>query len=152
MRRLNLADLSSRVDEASSYSNFGYITRVVGLIIEAQGPEVSIGELCLIKHQQKTMRAEVVGFDNNKVLLMPIGDMEGITPGARVVATGERMTVKVGEELLGHILDGLGRPVGKELVPMPGLEEMPLKAEPPDPLTRERITQPLALGIRSIDG
>ena len=152
MRRLNLADLSSRVDEASSYSNFGYITRVVGLIIEAQGPEVSIGELCLIKHQQKTIRAEVVGFDNNKVLLMPIGDMEGITPGARVVATGERMTVKVGEELLGHILDGLGRPIGEELAPMPGLVEMPLKAEPPDPLSRQRISQPLALGIRSIDG
>ena len=152
MRRLDLTELSSIVEESNSYSNFGYITRVVGLIIEAQGPEVSIGELCLIKHQQKTIRAEVVGFDNNKVLLMPIGDMEGITPGARVVATGERMTVKVGEELLGHILDGLGRPVGKELAPMPGLEEMPLKAEPPDPLTRERITQPLALGIRSIDG
>ncbi|MGB4005202.1 MAG: flagellar protein export ATPase FliI, partial [Halanaerobiales bacterium] len=114
--------------------------------------EVSIGELCLIKHQQKTIRAEVVGFDNNKVLLMPIGDMEGITPGARVVATGERMTVKVGEELLGHVLDGLGRPIGEELAPMPGLVEMPLKAEPPDPLSRQRISQPLALGIRSIDG
>ena len=152
MRRFDLTELSSIVEESNSYSNFGYITRVVGLIIEAQGPEVSIGELCLIKHQQKTIRAEVVGFDNNKVLLMPIGDMEGITPGARVVATGERMTVKVGEELLGHVLDGLGRPIGEELAPMPGLEEMPLKAEPPDPLTRERISQPLALGIRSIDG
>lgn len=152
MKRLNFAELSSIVDQSNSYSNFGYITRVVGLIIEAQGPEVSIGELCLIKHQQKTIRAEVVGFDSNKVLLMPIGDMEGITPGARVVATGERMTVKVGEELLGHVLDGLGRPVGEELPPMPGLVEMPLKAEPPDPLTRTRITQPLALGIRSIDG
>ncbi|MFI5359748.1 MAG: flagellar protein export ATPase FliI [Halanaerobiales bacterium] len=152
MRRLDFAGLSSIVDEANSYNNFGYITRVVGLIIEAQGPEVSIGELCLIKHQQKIIRAEVVGFDNNKVLLMPIGDMEGITPGARVVATGERMTVKVGEELLGHILDGLGRPIGEEVAPMPGLVEMPLKAEPPDPLSRRRITQPLALGIRSIDG
>jgi flagellum-specific ATP synthase len=152
MRRLDLTELSSIVEESNSYSNFGYITRVVGLIIEAQGPEVSIGELCLIKHQQKTIRAEVVGFDNNKVLLMPIGDMEGITPGARVVATGERMTVKVGEELLGHVLDGLGRPIGEELAPMPGLVEMPLKAEPPDPLSRQRISQPLALGIRSIDG
>jgi len=152
MRRFDLTELSSIVEESNSYSNFGYITRVVGLIIEAQGPEVSIGELCLIKHQQKTIRAEVVGFDNNKVLLMPIGDMEGITPGARVVATGERMTVKVGEELLGHVLDGLGRPIGEELAPMPGLVEMPLKAEPPDPLSRQRISQPLALGIRSIDG
>lgn len=152
MRRFDLTELSSIVEESNSYSNFGYITRVVGLIIEAQGPEVSIGELCLIKHQQKTIRAEVVGFDNNKVLLMPIGDMEGITPGARVVATGERMTVKVGEELLGHVLDGLGRPIGEELAPMPGLVEMPLKAEPPDPLSRQRISQSLALGIRSIDG
>ena len=88
MRRLDLTELSSIVEESNSYSNFGYITRVVGLIIEAQGPEVSIGELCLIKHQQKTIRAEVVGFDNNKVLLMPI-EIWKESPRARVVATGE---------------------------------------------------------------
>lgn len=152
MRKLDFTNLSARVEQLSTNSNFGHITRVVGLIIESQGPEVSIGELCLIKHQDRTVRAEVVGFDDSKVLLMPIGDMEGITPGARVVATGERMSVKVGEELLGQVVDGLGKPIYHNNGPMPGLIDMPLKAQPPDPLSRERITEPMALGIRSIDG
>lgn len=152
MKKLDFSNLVARVDRIQTNSNFGHITRVVGLIIESQGPEVSIGELCLIKHRNKTVRAEVVGFDNSKVLLMPIGEMDGITPGARVVATGERMSVKVGEELLGQVVDGLGKPIYNNNGPMPGLVDVPLKSQPPDPLARERITQPLALGIRSIDG
>lgn len=152
MKKLDFTNLTARVEQLPTNSNFGHITRVVGLIIESQGPEVSIGELCLIKHQDRTVRAEVVGFDDSKVLLMPIGDMEGITPGARVVATGEHMSVKVGEELLGQVVNGLGKPIHHNNGPMPGLIDMPLKAQPPDPLSRERITEPMALGIRSIDG
>lgn len=152
MKKLDFSKLSSSVDILPTNSNFGYITRVVGLIIESQGPEVSIGELCLIKNKHRTVKAEVVGFDNSKVLLMPIGEMDGITPGARVVATGERMSVKVGPGLLGKVIDGLGKPVLKDNRPIPDLLDMPLKSEPPDPLSRQRITEVLPLGIRSIDG
>ncbi|WP_427854492.1 flagellar protein export ATPase FliI [Halonatronomonas betaini] len=152
MKPLNFELLKSRTDEANIISNFGYITRVVGLIIESQGPEVSIGELCEVRNKNKTIKAEVVGFEDNKVLLMPIGDMEGINPGARVMATGEKLKVEVGEELLGHVLDGLGRPQSNNLGALTDLDEVPVNNTPPDPLNRERISDALSLGIRSIDG
>ncbi len=83
---------------------------------------------------------------------MPIGDMEGINPGARVMATGEKLKVEVGEELLGHVLDGLGRPQSNNLGALTDLDEVPVNNTPPDPLNRERISDALSLGIRSIDG
>ncbi|MDI3546975.1 MAG: flagellum-specific synthase [Halanaerobiales bacterium] len=152
MKGLDLGKLTGELDDLNLTSNFGHITRVVGLIIESRGPEVSIGELCLIKNGQQVIKTEVVGFDQNKVLLMPIGEMEGINPGARVVATGERLKVKVGESLLGKVLNGLGEPLLNKDEPLPGLKEVPVKAQPPDPLLRKRISEPLSLGIRSIDG
>lgn len=152
MKGLDLDKLTRELDDLNLTSNFGHITRVVGLIIESRGPEVSIGELCLIKNGQQVIKTEVVGFDQNKVLLMPIGEMEGINPGARVVATGERLKVKVGESLLGKVLNGLGEPLLNKDKPLPGLKEVPVKAQPPNPLLRKRISEPLSLGIRSIDG
>lgn len=152
MKGLDLDKLTGELDDLNLTSNFGHITRVVGLIIESRGPEVSIGELCLIKNGQQVIKTEVVGFDQNKVLLMPIGEMEGINPGARVVATGERLKVKVGESLLGKVLNGLGEPLLNKDKPLPGLKEVPVKTQPPDPLLRKRISEPLSLGIRSIDG
>lgn len=152
VKSLNFDLVKKRLDKANIISNFGYITRVIGLIIESQGPEVSIGELCEIRNKDKTVKAEVVGFEDNKVLLMPIGDMEGINPGARVMATGEKLKVEVGEELLGHVLDGLGRPRSNNLEMFNNLDEVPVNNTPPDPLNRERISEALSLGIRSIDG
>lgn len=152
MMDLNLDQLSYKLGELDVTSNFGHITRVVGLVIESEGPQVSIGEICLVKNENKTIKTEVVGFDNNKVLLMPIGDMEGINPGARVVATGEKLTVKVGRPLLGQVVSGLGVPLLEEGKPIKGLADVPVKSQPPEPLLRERIKTPLSLGIRSIDG
>lgn len=152
MKGLDLKQLTSDLEDYQLTNNYGYITRVVGLVIESQGPQVSIGEVCLVKNGKSLMKTEVVGFDNNKVLLMPIGEMEGITLGARVIATGEQLKVKVGETLLGQVVDGLGRPLLDKDKPLSGLKEVPLRSQPPDPLSRMRITQPLSLGIRSIDG
>lgn len=154
LQPIDFAELSSRVKDASIKGNFGYITRVVGLIIESRGPEVSIGEICLIKNHDRSVRAEVVGFEDNKVLLMPIGDIEGVNPGARVMATGEKFTVNVGEKLLGSVLNGLGRPEKTDIKNKvyEELPEVPVTNDPPDPLERQRITRPLSLGIRSIDG
>jgi len=152
MKGLDLKRLTREVGDYNLTSNFGYITRVVGLVIESQGPQVSIGEICLIKNGKHLVKTEVVGFDNNKVLLMPIGEMEGITPGARVIATGEQLKVKVGEALKGQVLDGLGIPLLNKDKPLKGLQEVPVRSQPPDPLSRKRITEPLSLGIRSIDG
>lgn len=152
MKRIELGSLVNRIDDIDLTTNYGYITRVIGLVIESEGPRVSIGEICLIEAREKTITTEVVGFDNNRVLLMPIGSMEGISPGARVIATGEKLKIKVGESLLGQVLDGLGRPILGKKNSLNGLVEVPVMAKPPDPLLRKRITEPLSLGIRSIDG
>lgn len=152
MKKLDLKQLTSKIDEINTVSNYGHITRVVGLVIESKGPQVSIGEICLVKNENKTITTEVVGFDNNRVLLMPIGEMEGINPGARVVATGQKLKVKAGKNLLGQVLDGLGKPLTTNQSQMLGLKEVPVMNQPPDPLLRNRIKEPLTLGIRAIDG
>ncbi|MFW6386872.1 MAG: flagellar protein export ATPase FliI [Bacillota bacterium] len=154
MEGLNLEKLNRRIEDSRLTSKFGYITRVVGLVIESRGPEVSIGELCIIKNEEtdQEIKGEVVGFEDNRVLLMPIGEMEGINPGARVVATGEKLRIGVSEELTGHVLDGLGRPLLGEELKLSYVEEVPVKTSPPNALLRQRISEPLSLGIRSIDG
>ncbi|MFP4016023.1 MAG: flagellar protein export ATPase FliI [Halanaerobiales bacterium] len=152
MLNINLGELSKQIDNADVYSNYGYITRVIGLVIESKGPQVSIGELCLVKTGKKTIRTEVVGFDNNRVLLMPIGEMEGINPGAKVIATGEKLRVKVGKDLLGQILDGLGKPINKSSKSSNDFSYVPVMAQPPEALLRKRIKEPLSLGVRAIDG
>ncbi|SJZ64120.1 flagellar protein export ATPase FliI [Selenihalanaerobacter shriftii] len=145
--------LAAKLDSMSPITNFGKIRQVVGLIIESEGPNVTLGEICLIKSQtsSKPIQAEVVGFKDNKVLLMPLGEMEGIGPGCRVEATGTSLKVKVGEDLLGHVLDGLGNPLTDLELNQLG-REYAVHNTPPNPLTRKRITEPLSVGVRSIDG
>ncbi|MEK6557335.1 MAG: EscN/YscN/HrcN family type III secretion system ATPase, partial [Candidatus Margulisiibacteriota bacterium] len=130
----------------------GRVTEVVGLIIEAQIQGVSVGEVCLIElSDKKNVRSEVVGFKREKVLLMPFGPLEGISPGCLVYATGEPLRVKVGAELLGRVLDGLGDPIdGKGDLSLK--EYYPLDKDPPDPVKRPRITRVLETGVRVIDG
>lgn len=131
----------------------GKITQIIGLTIESQGPDVHIGELCSIypTNSQTPIQAEVVGIKENKVLLMPLGELRSIGPGCDVVASGKTMMVKAGYQLLGRILDGLGQPLDGKPLPL-GLEEVPTYSKPPNPLTRPRIKSPLGVGVRSIDG
>ena len=132
----------------------GKVTQIIGLVIESQGPTVTVGELCYVSSHFAGMSpipAEVVGFREGSVLLMPVGEMQGIGPGCEVIATGRRLRVKVGPELLGRVLDGLGNPIdGKG--PILAKEEYPLQAPPPPPLTRPRIHDNLYVGVRAIDG
>jgi flagellum-specific ATP synthase len=131
----------------------GKVTKVVGLTIESSGPEVNIGELCTMNssNNTKTIYAEVVGFRDNKVLLMPLGDMSGIGPGCVVNATGSYLKVGVGKQLIGRVIDGMGSPIdGKGDI---NSEEFyPVYNDPPHPLFRKRITEPLSFGIKTIDG
>ena len=131
----------------------GKITQIIGLTIESQGPDVRIGELCSIypTNSQIPIQAEVVGIRENKVLLMPLGEVRSIGPGCDVVASGKQMMVKAGRQLLGRILDGLGQPIDGKPLPL-GLEEVPTHAIPPNPLARPRIHSPLGVGVRTIDG
>lgn len=138
-------------------SNFieysGKVSKVVGLTIESDGPEVDIGELCKIvsAHGNKSINAEVVGFKENKVLLMPLGEMAGVGPGSSVISLGASLRVKVGKDLLGRVIDGLGNPIdGKGCIQAE--KYYPVFNTPPHPLTRKRISDPLPLGVKVIDG
>ncbi len=151
--QISLQKYHDILDKSNFLKYFGRVSKVVGLTIESDGPEVDVGELCKI-HASKGKRiiqAEVVGFRDNKVLLMPLGEMTGIGPGNLVVASGSVLKVGVGKSLTGRVLDGLGFPIdAKE--PFRSEQYYPINNNPPHPLNRKRITEPLTLGIKSIDG
>ncbi|MBT5856305.1 flagellar protein export ATPase FliI [bacterium] len=130
----------------------GKVVQVVGLVVEAQVQGVSIGELCRIEiSSEKSILAEVVGFKESKVLMMPLGTLTGIKPGSRIYPTGKPITVKVGDALLGRVLDGMGVPMdGKG--PMVHSAEYPIDRDPPDPVQRPRIDNVLKVGVKAIDG
>lgn len=143
LKRLNRVDLV-KVN--------GRVTQVIGLVIESNGPNSSLGEVCAVKSRggEVVCFAEVVGFRNNRVLSMVLGDATSVSPGSEIVATGHTLSVNVGGALLGRVLDGLGRPMdGKG--PIESRDVRSINNAPPNPLTRKRITQPIATGIRSID-
>ncbi len=152
MKKIDLSSLTVNIGEGNLYQGFGRVMRVIGLTIESEGPTSRLGEVCQIKNQQDEppLLAEVVGFKDRRLLLMPLGDLKGIAPGAEVISTGQRLTVPLGKELLGRVLDGLGNPLdgGQKVVYS---EKYPVHKNPPHPLTRQRIKEPLSLGIRSID-
>lgn len=131
----------------------GKIAEIIGLVIEAHGPNVNLGELCYIKPRNNKLLipAEVVGFRKNRVLLMPVGEMNGIGPGCEVISAQQTLQVPVGNPLLGRILDGLGRPIDDK-GPILSNRHYPLYATPPPPLSRRRISERLSVGVRAIDG
>ncbi|SHJ91783.1 flagellar protein export ATPase FliI [Paramaledivibacter caminithermalis] len=141
------------LDNSNLIKYSGKVSKLVGLTIESLGPAVEIGEVCYIYplKEGSPIKAEVVGFKDEIVLLMPLGDMNGIGPGSRVVATGHSLQVNVGQHLLGRILDGLGNPIdGKgNLI---SKKRYSVDNMPPNPLQRDKISRPLQLGIRAIDG
>ena len=130
----------------------GRVSDVLGIIIESLGPNVPIGEYCRIRaNGSGEIPCEVVGFKGDKTLLMPFGDMQGIAPGSEVISTGRPLSVMISDAIVGRVVDGLGRPIdGKG--PVPGAMPVNVFAEPPAPLSRTRITKPLPLGIRAVDG
>lgn len=130
----------------------GKITQIIGLVMESQGPNVNLGELCYVYPHRKgeCIPAEVVGFRENRILLMPVGDLQGIGPGCEVVSAHRMLQVNVGRQLLGRILDGLGNPIDDK-GPLVTDIQYPLNSTPPPPLTRRRIEDKLGVGVRAID-
>ncbi len=141
------------INKTETIKEIGKITEIIGLTIESDGPKSSIGDLCYIYNNfgDKPTMAEVVGFRKDKILLMPLGSPDGIRPGALVVNTGEAMKIGVGNQLIGRVLDGLGRPIDT-LGDIRFSEYKSTQADAINPLKRKRITEPLSLGIKSIDG
>ena len=149
-----LSDYLTKIDQADQVEVRGRVSEVTGLVVRASVPEAAVGDLVHVERDRgDRLPAEVVGFQGEDVVLMPLGALEGISPGAQVSATGKPLTISCGESLLGRVLDGLGRPIdGGPALEGPDFEEWAIMRQPPHPLKRQRITEPLQLGIRVIDG
>jgi flagellum-specific ATP synthase len=138
--------------ETPRFAAFGRVTRIIGQVVEVSSLPVAVGEVCRIAPDDKNgILAQVAGFHERGVLLMPLGELEGIHPGATVVPLRRPFFAQVGEQLVGRVLDGLGRPIDDGR-PLGRTHRQPLLAGPPSPLHRPRIHEPLATGVRAIDG
>ena len=141
-----------QVLEKDYVKKIGKVSRVVGLTIEADGPDVSIGNCCKIQARNgKSVLAEVVGFKNKKILLMPYDNIEGIGLGSIVEGLDYPLNVKVSDNLLGRVLNGLGEPMDG-MGNIESKKEMSTTNTPPEPLSRNRITEQVYLGVKAIDG
>lgn len=137
--------------DKSYEKKLGKVVKVVGLTIESIGPDANLNDLCIImsKDQTQKIMAEVVGFKDDRILLMPYDNVEGVGIGSTVECTKAPLTISVGDELLGKTIDGLGYPIdGSELTSM---DKYSVEAEPPDPLQRELIDEVLPLGVKAVD-
>lgn len=148
-----LETLLEQVSATPRFARFGRVTRVIGLVLEAIGMDVGVGELCRVTSltEDRSILAEVVGFHEESVMLMPLGELDGLHAGSVVQPLGRSFGVDVGPTLLGRVLNGLGHPIDG-LGPLEVTERVPLVAEPPNPLDRQMIEEPLETGVRAIDG
>lgn len=145
--------LIEHIDELELTTVHGRITEVVGTLIKAIIPQVKMGEVCLIKREGEPLLSEVVGFTKEEVFLSPLGELKGIGPSSEVIPLKLALHVKVGNELLGRVLDGLGNPLDvKEKGPLEVNETSSIYNSPPDTLKRKKISEPLSTGVRCIDG
>ncbi len=147
-----LENYFTRLHHADLMKVNGRVTQVIGLVIESSGPNCFLGEVCKVKARngEDLCISEVVGFRNNRVLSMVLGDAGRVSPGSEIVATGHALSVSVSNKLLGRVIDGLGKPIdGKG--PIDAVERRSIYSPPPSPLDRKRITEHIATGIRSID-
>ena len=150
---INLNRYHDCLENCHPIQAYGKVSRVVGFMVESVGPECRMGTVCDIfdKDNSRKFPAEVMGFKDNRVLLMPLEEIQGIGPGSRVVARQTQAYIPVGNHLLGRIIDGIGNPIdGKG--PIHSKVQYPIYATPINPLKRRRINEPLDLGIRAING
>ncbi|MGM9948625.1 MAG: flagellar protein export ATPase FliI [Lysinibacillus sp.] len=153
---MRAAQLIEQIPNIPTIKKFGKVVRVVGLMIESQGPDSSIGDVCKIHVNSPTnghqiILAEVVGFKDEIVVLMPYSSLREISIGCLVEGTGKPLDVKVGPELIGKVLDSMGEPYDGYSLPR-GLVSVPTEKEPPNPMTRPPITERLEVGVKAIDG
>ena len=142
-----------QLKEHRFYKSYGKVVKVVGLTIESIGPKARMGDLCKIypnEEMEDYVIAEVVGFQDSRLILMPVDSVEGVGTGCIVENTGHPLSVLVGEELLGHTLDGIGRVTDSD-VEIHGTY-YPLENTPPDPMERRIISEVLPLGVKAVDG
>ncbi len=146
-------NLPEAVSSLSTIRVYGKVRRIVGLVVEGHCPRSSIGSLCEITPLEEgpVVPAEIVGYNNDQALLMPLGELRGLGPGSLIRVRRESAAIKVGDQLLGRVIDGMEAPLD-EGPPLHLQEEMPLYGLPPGPMQRRTITEPIDLGIRAING
>ncbi|SUY47483.1 flagellum-specific ATP synthase [Clostridium putrefaciens] len=151
MLQIDFNEIIKRVKQCNTHYIEGKVKKVIGLTVEVEGIKAFVGELCTI-YNEKNMPiiCETVGFKDDDVILMPLGELIGISPGCKVVPEGKPLSVECSDDLFGKVLDGLGRPLEGEKIQKGELYA--LDREPPDPLKRRRIKSVLPTGIRAIDG
>ena len=149
---IDLKKYSNFIEKTNFVKKTGKVNRIIGLILEGDGPAVSVGSICMIHpNNRPSIQAQVVGFREKNILLMPLGDIIGIEPGSEIESMEEYPTYRVGNGLIGRVIDGNGLPIdGKG--PIHATEEYPLMGNPTNPLERQRLKQPLDVGIRAING
>jgi flagellum-specific ATP synthase len=140
------------LQRADLHGRQGRVSNLIGLIVEATGVEAEVGEICRVDtgRHSAPVPAEVVGFRDSRTLLMPLGELHGIGPGAAVEATGDRLRITVGDDLLGRVVDGLGRPIDDFGDAIEGDPRSTIAA-PPSPLERPAIDDRIGLGVRAMD-
>lgn len=150
---LDLSPYKERIAATRPIQPNGKVVNVVGLTIEAVGPEMNVGDFCYVqpRHSSERIPVEVVGFRGERILLMPLGDMRGIGPNAIVMPTYKPQKARVGHDLLGRVLNSMGEPLDGKPAPL-GAETRSLLANAPHPLMRKRIAEPMPTGVRAIDG
>ena len=143
----------NRAADVEPFAEYGRATRVVGLVIEAVGLDLALGEICRVQSltHDATVLAEVVGFHDKGILLMPLGELDGVHPGSAVEPLGRAYGIDVGQGMLGRVLDGFGRPLDG-LAPLPGGSHREVRQKAPTPLERVPVDSPLSTGVRAIDG
>ena len=147
---IELGEALAALDDINPLRISGKVTEVTGLVVRATVPGIRMGEMVIIESTPR-LRAEVVGFRGDEAVLMPLGDVAGVGPDALVSPMGRPLSIRVGEGLLGRVLDGLGEPMD-ELGPITGqTEDWAVDRPAPDPLRRRRVERPLSLGVRAID-
>jgi flagellum-specific ATP synthase len=148
---IHLSKYIEALPQLNPYRRIGRVVEVIGLTVVAMGLEANIGELCQIfpRPQGEPVLAEVVGFREGRLLLMPLGEISSVGPGSRVVSTHSPFAIQVGEELLGRVLNGLGQPLDGR--PLPAMTPFSTARQVENPLRRQPIRQPLGTGIRAID-
>jgi flagellum-specific ATP synthase len=149
---MNVADVARDIRNSNLLQRSGQVTQFFGLMIEANGPDVFLGERCQIRNRESgiSLWAEVVGIRNGKVLLMPYGELRGIRKGSEILATGQSVRVLVGEQLLGRVIDAFGEPLDGAELPN-SMAQYDLFAEPMNPLDRPPISAVLETGVKCID-
>ena len=152
---LEVAQKYLQLKSGEYYKCFGKVDKVVGLTIESIGPKAKLNDLCMIfldKERRDYVMSEVVGFKDSHLILMPFDNVEGVGVGCIVENTGHPLTVAVGDELLGHTVDGIGRVTDCDEKDLKLDSEYPIEAPPPDPMSREIISDVLPLGVKAVDG